>query len=103
MDNARRELLERMEKALKRMELDGAEIEQCEHFLRFKSKYEAIKNGSDYTVKNVAPYLIAYVGSLIPNVNINSQNQYIKPKYAENRHTIALKIQNEYDQDLLNK
>lgn len=66
-------ILERIDAALGRMRGLGHDIDEngdpCEHYERLKSKRDAIAGGSSYATYSIAPYLIAYVGAHIPDVN----------------------------------
>ncbi|MBP1967996.1 hypothetical protein J2Z83_000088 [Virgibacillus natechei] len=76
----RGELLIRMEAALDRMELDGAKEEKDEDYIKFKRKYDAIKDGADYTVRSVALEMIAAYACMIPLCNYGFNNKPIKPR-----------------------
>ena len=52
------------------------------YYERLKAKKDAIASGVPYVKYNVAPFLISYVGSFIPECNFkdNNRNELIKPR-----------------------
>ena len=72
-------LLSDMRKALKRMEADGATEESCEDYSNFKRKYNAISRGADFTIRNVAPEMIAAFAAQIPRAN-KGTNGWMHPR-----------------------
>ncbi|MDT0160454.1 MULTISPECIES: hypothetical protein [unclassified Bacillus (in: firmicutes)] len=81
-------ILIRIDEALERMRNDGAEDDNCPYYERLKAKRNAIANGASYATYSIAPYLIAYVGSHIPDVNIGMDNKVIKGRGDKRKATL---------------
>jgi hypothetical protein len=79
-DASRYEILQDIDKALERMERKG--YRDTVHYERLKAKRDAIASGKPYFKYDVAPFLIAYVGSCIPKCNFKDveRNNLIKPR-----------------------
>lgn len=82
------DIITRIDEAIERMRVDGAEEENCPYFERLKAKRDAIANGEPYATYSIAPYLIAYVGSHIPDVNMGMDNKVIKGRGDKRKATL---------------
>lgn len=86
------ELLGRIDKALERMKNEGNHLNEynlpCEHYERLQAKRNAIAQGQPYTTRNLSPFLIAFVGSHIPDVNMGMNNNTIKGRGDKTTATI---------------
>ena len=56
------------------------EINGVNYYEELKKKRDLILQGCEYKVKDVEPYLIAEIGSLISCINKNTKNKKIKCK-----------------------
>ena len=76
------EIINKINDALRRMENKGHiyKVNGVNCYEKLKRKRDLILQGCDYEVEDVAPYLIAEIGSLIPCVNKNIRNKIIKCK-----------------------
>lgn len=76
------DIINKINDALKRMEDKGHiyKINGVNYYEELKRKRGLILQGYEYEVKDVTPYLIAEIGSLIPCVNKNTKNKIIKCK-----------------------
>ena len=54
------------------------EINGVNCYEELKRKRDLILQGYEYEIKDVAPYLIAEIGSLIPCINKDTKNKIIK-------------------------
>ena len=50
------------------------------HYARLKAKRDAIASGEPYIVVDVTPFIITYIGTLIPDLNIGSGEKRIKAR-----------------------
>jgi hypothetical protein len=75
-------IIERINKALERMRIEGDHLDEygqpCFYYERLKAKRDAIIDGQSYNTYSIAPYLISYVGSHIPDVNKGMNNKTLK-------------------------
>lgn len=72
------ELLRNIDVALARMEAKGHA--ETVHYARLKAKRDAIANGEPCVVIDVTPFLIAYIGTLIPDLNFDKDGNLIKAR-----------------------
>ena len=71
-------ILHSIDNALARMKTKGHD--NTIHYVRLKAKRDAIASGEPYTVVDVTPYIITYIGTLIPDLNIGSGEKRIKAR-----------------------
>ena len=71
-------ILQKIDKALNRMEKSG--FEHTAYYRNLLSKRSAIVLGVEYTVADVSAEVVRAVFSLIPNTNLNFKGEKIKPR-----------------------
>ena len=92
-DTSRYEVLQDIDKALERMERKGHK--DTVHYERLKAKRDAIASGEPYFKYDVAPFLIAYVDSCIPECNFKDveRNILIKPRGDRTKAVISTVVE----------
>lgn len=72
------DVLRKIDASLARMREKG--YANTIHYERLLAKRNAIANGASYTIINVAPYLISYISTLIPNLNIGQDGDLLEAR-----------------------
>jgi hypothetical protein len=75
------------------------------YYDRLKDIRDAVAGGAEYTTVNLAPFLIAYIGAHIPDVNYNLKSSVDKKEFigARGDKVKAAKDAVKWFKDLKNK